>query len=96
MGHLVAQHDVLLHTGPPKVQIPVLEPDLLGGVQVVLDVDGRRLGNAEDFQLLGPHLIAAGGHVFVDHLLVPLGQYALDCQHVFIADGGRQVEYRLG
>ena len=96
LGHLVAQHDVLLHTGPPKVQIPVLEPDLFGSVQVVLDIDGGRLGNAEDLQLLGPHLVPAGGHVFVDHLLVPLGQYALDRQHVFVADGGGQVEYRLG
>jgi hypothetical protein len=58
----------LLHPRPPQIDVPVLEPLLLGDLRrfVLVGQDRRVLGVAEDFQLLGHDLDVARGQLRVD------------------------------
>ena len=91
MGDLMAHHQVLLHDGPTKVQIPVLEPQKLPGVGIVADLKGRRLADGQDLEVPDLHLHLTGLHLGVHHVAGPGFQGAPDGQHVFRTDGGRPI-----
>ena len=86
-GYLAAHEKVGLHTGAAQIQIAILKAELLGGIHVIIDVEGRSLGYAQYLQLLGNKLQLAGLHVSVYHLLIAPCQYALYGDDILAADG---------
>ena len=55
-----AHDEVLLQLRAAQVEVAVLEPQLLVGVDVVLDRERRRLGRREHLDLVDPDLDLAG------------------------------------
>ena len=53
-------HEGLLQRAAAQVEVAVLEPLLLGGVDLILDGEGRRLGAVEDLDLGAVDLDVAG------------------------------------
>src|SRR5690606_10177887 len=53
---LVARAEDALHHGAPQIEVAVLQPKLLGGLHLVPDDEGGRLGRVEDEELLGVDL----------------------------------------
>ena len=72
--HLAALDQRPLQRRPPQVEVAVVEPLFLGGVDLVLDQEGRRLAPVEDGELVRVHLDLAGNQTRVqvvsagDHL----------------------------
>ena len=64
-GHPASGHEISLDIRPAQVQVAVFEPQLLLGLAVLLDGEGRRGGLGEDAQILCTHLDGACGQVFI-------------------------------
>ena len=91
----MAQDDVLLHLGAAQVEITVLEAHLLIHVDIVLDVEGRRLRLVEDAQLRADDFHLARLDVRVDGLLAARAHLATHGDAELIAQGLRLVERPL-
>ncbi|OPZ60576.1 MAG: hypothetical protein BWY87_00388 [Deltaproteobacteria bacterium ADurb.Bin510] len=64
----MAQHQGILQAGAPKVQIAVLEPEHVTGLDAVFDHEGRGGGLVQDHDRFGRQFDVAGGHLGVAHL----------------------------
>ena len=84
-GHAVAQLQVALEPGPAQVEIAILEPNVLGGVELVLDGKGWRLRFGQDADLAGQHLEGARGQLRVHRLRGPARDLAHDRENVLAA-----------
>ncbi len=98
-GHRpVANLEVPHHLGAAQVQVPVPEPELLGG-QALLGrhrhQDRERVGLRQALQAADVHLDLPGGHVGVEGPLGARLHLSLDADHVLGPEGVRQLE-RVG
>ena len=77
--------------GPPQVEVAVLQADVLRGVDLVLDGEGRRLRLGQDADLARQHLDASRGQLRVHGLGRTARHLAHHGQHVLAAHlvGGR-------
>ena len=94
-GDLRARDQVLLQLGPAQIEVAVLEPQRLVGLELVLDGEGRRVGLREHLEIRGPHLDGAGRQVGV---LVAAARLHLagDADAVLGAQVGGEREQRRG
>ena len=61
-----AHDQILLQLRPAQIEVAILEAQLLVGVDLVLDLERRRLGLREHLDALDPHLDRAGRQLVVD------------------------------
>ena len=74
-GQIAAELEVGRHLGAADIEVAVAQADVLGGVHVVLDLEGRGLGGVQDLELGDQHLDVAGGELLV---VLALGALAHD------------------
>ena len=84
----MSQLERLGHLRPANVQVPVLQPQRLIRLDVIHDLERRRLGLGEDLDLGGHQLHLAGRHPGVLGARGPAGNLAGDADDEFIADVG--------
>ena len=94
-GDLVAQTDVLLHRRAAQVEVPILEPQLLGRVGAILDDERRRLRAREKVELRGDDLDVPGRHVGSPLPFPAKRDLAFDRDDVLAARLGRAVDRLL-
>ena len=92
----VAHHHDLLHARPTQVKIAIFEAQIFLGVHVIIDVERRGLRAGKDFELLCNHLVFARFHIPVHHLRRAACERAAHGDHVFAANGLRQLKYLFG
>ena len=89
-GEIRAQLELLGHLRTAEVQVAVAQARVLGGLDAVLDLEGRGLGATEHLDTIGQNLNLAGGKLGVHRLGVardnravhengPLGTHGLGC-----------------
>ena len=91
-GEVGAHLEIGRHTRAAQVEVAVAQADVLGGVHVVLDLEGRRLGGVEDHDLVDEDLDLAGRELGVVHALGALTHDARDLDRPLGADGLGRVE----
>ena len=69
-----------------QVQVAVLEACFLAHLDVLVDLEGQRIGGVEDGHLLGNDLDLAGGQCRVFIALGALGNRTDDLEHVLVAE----------
>ena len=77
-GDAVAQREVARQCRPPQVEVSILQPQLLGRVDFVVDGERRRLRAIEDLDGGGDDFDVTGGDLRIARLRVALGDFALD------------------
>ena len=85
----VAQDQVRLQLGTPQIEVPVLEPQLLGGQLLAFAArhrNGRRLGRAHDAQRCGVDFHVAGRKLGIAHRGGSRDHFAFDQDHRFGAE----------
>jgi len=87
-GHPVSQDQVRGHGRAAQVEVAVFQAQLLGGPDLVLDLEGRQLRRAEHLELVGHHLHPTRGHVGVDVLRRAGGHLAPDTDDELRPQGG--------
>ena len=65
-GEVGAQLEVVHHLGATDVEVAIAKTDVLGDLDVVLDLERRRLGGVQDLHRLDVDLNLAGHHRLVD------------------------------
>ena len=65
LHHAMAELERLRHLGAPDVQVPVLQAQCFVGLDVILDREGRRLGDGDHLDIVRHHLDLAGRHLRV-------------------------------
>ena len=91
-GEVGAHLEVGRHARAAQVEVAVAQADVLGGVHVVLDLEGRRLGGVEDLDLVDEDLDLAGRELGVVHALGTLAHDAGDLDRPLGADGLGRME----
>ena len=91
-GEVGAHLEVGRHARAAEVQVAIAQADVLGGVHVVLDLEGRRLGGVEDLDLVDEDLDLAGRELGVVHALGALAHDTGDLDRPLGADGLGRVE----
>ena len=91
-GEVGAHLEVGRHAWAAQVEVAVAQADVLGGVHVVLDLEGRRLGGVENLDGVDKDLDLAGGEFGVVHALGTLADDARDLDRPLGADGLGRVE----
>ena len=79
----MAQREIALLARTAQVEIAIVQPRLLAGVDLVLDDEGRRLGGIQDAQLGGENFHFAAGELGIG--LLPQGHAPANGDHVFRA-----------
>jgi hypothetical protein len=59
----MAQRQIALRARPAQIEIAIVQPGLLAGVDLVLDDEWRRLGGIQDAQLGGKNFYLAAGQL---------------------------------
>ena len=91
-GEIGAHLEVGRHARATQVEVAVAQADVLGGVHMVLDLEGRRLGGVEDLDGVNEDLDLAGGELGVLHALGALADDARDLDGPLGADSLGRVE----
>ena len=84
--YFMAHDEVVLHFRTAQVEIPVFQADLFIDVDVVFNVERRRLGRVENTQLFAADFNRAGLHLRVYRILIAHAHDAADSQNVFRTD----------
>ena len=84
MGDAIAQAQALLHGVAAQVDIAVFQPQVFVHI-LVIELERRRVGAVENFQLVRQHLDFAGGQLRVDGGLVAQPHLAFHPQHKLVA-----------
>ena len=92
--HLAALHQRLLQRSAAEVEVAVAEPLVLGGVELVLDQERRRLAAVEDRELGGVHLDLAGDQARV-HVAAARDHLSANADAELVAQLLRQVVHLL-
>ena len=79
-GEIGAQPHVGHHLGAAQVEIAVAQAHVLGGIEVVLDLEGRRLGGVEHRERVDQDLDLAGGALGVLHALGTAAHRAMNLE----------------
>ena len=74
----MAQSQQPLHLRPPQIEVPVLEPDGLRDVRVVLNHKGRCLGLIQNLHSIGEHLDLSSRQLRVLGFIRPSGHHPAD------------------
>ena len=93
--HAMAQHDILLHLGTTQVEIAVFETQHLVHVEIVLDIERRRLRLVQDAKLAADDLDLARFHLRVHGVLGARAHVAAHRDDELRAQGLRLVERAL-
>ena len=93
LGHLVAEHQVLLQLRTAQVQVTIFQTEHFIGLGAVHDFKGRGLSLAQNAQLGDEHFDVTGGDFFALALPFPNGAYG--GHHIFAAEGGSLLENLL-
>ena len=91
----MAQHDILLHLGTTQVEVAVFEPQHLVHVEIVLDIERRRLRLVQDAKLAADDLDLARFHLRVHGVLGTRAHVAAHRDDELRAQGLRLVERAL-
>ena len=86
MLYFMAHDEVVLHFRTAKVEVAVFQADLFVDVDVVFNVERRRLRRIEDAQFFAADFDRAGLHLGVDRVGVTHADDAADDENVFRAD----------
>ena len=86
LGHLVTQDHVALQGRTAQVEVAVFQADLFVDVDVVFNVERRRLRRIEDAQFFAADFDRTGLHLGVDRIGVTHADDAADDENVFRAD----------
>ena len=86
LGHLVAEHQVLLQFRTAQVQVTILQAEHFIGLGTIHNLKGRRFSLAQNAQLSDEHFDVTGGDLFALAFPFPDGAYGGD--HVFTAQAG--------
>jgi hypothetical protein len=76
----------MLDFGTPKIEVAVLEADILGNLRRSVQNKGRGLRLVEDLQVIGQNLDLAGFEIGILHPLRPTADAPADGQHEFTPD----------
>ena len=93
LGHLVAEHQVLLQLRTAQIQVTIFQAEHFIGFGAVHDLKGRRFGLAQNTQLGDEHFDVTGGDFFALALPFPNGAHSGD--HIFAAQAGSLLENLL-
>ena len=75
---LRAQREVVLHLGPPQIEVAILQPHLFVRNRVFRRREGRRLRLVQQQQFVGDHFDRAGQHVRIGEALAAQPDVPLD------------------
>jgi hypothetical protein len=76
----------MLDFGTPKIEVAVLEADILGDLRRSVQNKGRGLRLVEDLQVIGQNLDLAGLEIGILHPLRPTADASVDGQDEFAPD----------
>ncbi len=80
-------HDIALELRPPKIQIPVLEPDVFRGFHPVFNGENRGSGLGKNPEFLHQDFDGTGGHFRIDHIRGPGRDFSLNAYDKLVTNG---------